>query len=352
MENTGYFKIGLFVISAIMIALVGVVILGGGYLLQHKYIIETYIDESVQGLDIGSPVKFRGVPIGKVDEITLTSMEYPTQRRYVLVRAGISPDWFRFQSGDPARRELIVEVEKGLRVRLAPQGLTGQAYLEADYLDPLRSPPLEIDWRPDHPYVPSALSRITQFTDAFESIMRNLEDIDIPRLVQTVDKSMAVVSRLVEDAEFDKISVQAVALLSELRQTNQQLKGLVGGPELKVTLRDAAVAASTARQILERADRPLSQLVADLPKTSESLDRLVRRLDEVAATLPDTGAEVRQTLQSLNRLIGSQQQDIERTIENLRVMSENIKEVVDNTAKYPSQVLFGSPPPPSKVMGR
>lgn len=352
MENTGYFKIGVFVISAIVIAVFGVIVFGGGYLLQQKHIIETYIDESVQGLDVGSPVKFRGVSIGQVEQITLTSMEYPTGLRYVLVRAGISPKWFRFPLSDPMASSFVAEVERGLRVRLAPQGLTGQAYLEADYLDPVRNPPLEINWRPEHPYVPSARSRITQFTDALETILRNLEEIDIPRLVETMDRTLGTVSRLADQADFDKISAQAVALLSELRQTNHQLKSLVGGPELKVALRDAAVAAGTARQILERADKPLSQLVADLPKTSESLDRLLRRLDEVSATLPEAGADFRQTLQRLNGLIASQQDDIEKTIENLRVMSENIKEIVDNAARYPSQVIFGSPPSPSKVMGR
>ena len=38
--------------------------------------METYIEESVQGLDIGSPMKFRGVLVGKVEEITLTSAVY------------------------------------------------------------------------------------------------------------------------------------------------------------------------------------------------------------------------------------------------------------------------------------
>src|SRR5919109_3682289 len=338
MERMSYFKIGLFVISAMVIGVIGVVVLGGGKFFKTKNIIETYIDESVQGLDVGSPVKFRGVLVGNVEQISLTSVEYSTRRRYVLVRAGISPSIFQFPLSDATSPGFLLEIEKGLRVRLAPQGLTGQAYLEADYLDPKRNPPLEIDWRPSYPYVPSAQSRITQFSDAVERILRNVEQIDIQRLIGTMENSLNTIDKLVEGANLDKISGQAVTLLAEVRDTNRQLRTLVSGPELRDAVKDAAVAAGTARQILERADQPLSQLIADLPRASESINRVVQRLDSVSANLPETGAELRQTLQRLNRLIAGQQRDIEKTVENLRSTSENMKEIIDNSKKYPSQI--------------
>jgi len=352
MENISYFKLGLFVICAIVIGVIGVVVLGGGKFFQKKNIIETYIDESVQGLDVGSPVKFRGVLVGNVEEITLTGVEYGTRRGYVVVRAGISRNVFQFSLADPANPAFIAEVQRGLRVRLAPQGLTGQAYLEADYLNPKLNPPLEIDWRPKYPYVPSAQSRITQLSDAVERILRNVEQLDIQRLIGSVESSLKTIDKLASGANLDKISTQAVALLTEVRETNLQLKQVVGGSDLKDAVKDAAVAAGTARQILERADKPLSQLIADLPKASESINRVAQRLDAVTANLPETNAQFRQTLQQLNRLISGQQRDIEKTVENLRSMSESLKEAVDNSKKYPSQLLFGAPPPPSKVMGK
>ena len=62
-------------------------------------------------------------------------------------------------------------------------------------------------------------------------------------------------------------------------------------------------------------------MLADLPQVSESLERLVKRLDSVSADLPNTSAQLRQTVQRLNRLISSQQQDIEKTVDNLRSIS-------------------------------
>ena len=167
-----------------------------------------------------------------------------------------------------------------------------------------------------------------------------------------MESSLKTIDKLASGANLDKISTQAVALLGEVRDTNRQLKNLVDSPELGRAVKDTAAAASTARQILERADKPVTQLLTDLPKASENINQLVRRLNDVSASLPQTNAEFRQTLGRLNGLIASQQQDIKSTLENLRSVSESMKEIVDNLKNYPSQALFGAPPPPSKVMGK
>jgi phospholipid/cholesterol/gamma-HCH transport system substrate-binding protein/paraquat-inducible protein B len=352
MEKFSYFKIGLFVISAIVIGLLGVVVLGVGTILQKTNLIETYIDESVQGLDVGSAVKFRGVPVGRVERISLTSAEYATRRQYVLVRISISSNIFQFPVNDPNSPELKRELDRGFRVRLAPQGLTGVAYLEADYLDPERNPPLEIDWQPAYPYIPSTRSRITQLSEAVERVLQNMGDINISQLSDSIEKSLAAMTKLADNANLEKIGTQANALLTEVRETNKQVNALVSSPDLRSAMADASATAGRARQLIERAEKPVNQMLADLPQVAESLNRMVKRLDSVSSDLPETTAQLRQTLQRLNRLVASQQRDIEKTMENLRGISENMKEITDNSKKYPSQVLFGAPPPPSKVMQR
>jgi phospholipid/cholesterol/gamma-HCH transport system substrate-binding protein len=352
MERFSYFKIGIFVIAAVVIGVVGVVVLGAGALFQKKSIVETYIDESVQGLDVGSPVKFRGVPVGRVEDITLTSVEYRTRLQYVLVRISISSNMFQFPVNDRSSPALQRELDRGFRVRMAAQGLTGVAYLEADYLNPERNPPLRIDWKPYYPYIPSTRSRITQLSEAVERILRNVEDINIPQITASIEKSLAAMTKLAEGANLDKVGVQVNALLNELRDTNRQVGALVSNPELKNAIADASATAGRARQIVERAEKPVNQFLADMPQATESLNRLVKRLDAVANDLPQTSGELRQTIQRMNRLIANQQRDIEQTMGNLRAISENMKEITESSKKYPSQVLFGGPPPPAKSMQR
>jgi phospholipid/cholesterol/gamma-HCH transport system substrate-binding protein/paraquat-inducible protein B len=352
MEKFSYFKIGIFVISAIVIGVLGVVVLGAGAIFQKKNIAETYIDESVQGLDVGSPVKFRGVPVGRVEDISLTSAAYRTRLQYVLVRMSISSNMFQFPLNNPRSPELRAALDRGFRIRIAPQGLTGVAYLEADYLDPERNPSLQIDWQPDYPYIPSARSRITQLSEAVERILRNFSDIDISQLSQSLDKSLVAMSKLAESANLDKIGGQASGLLQELRATNRQITLLVSNPDLKNAISDVSAGAGRARQIIEKAEKPVNQFLADMPQATDSLNRLVKRLDAVANDLPQTSAELRQTIQRMNRLIAGQQRDIEQTMGNLRAISENMKEITESSKKYPSQTLFGGPPPPAKSMQR
>lgn len=352
METASYFKIGLFIIVATVLAVIGIVALGVGTIFEKKTWVETYIDESVQGLDVGSAVKFRGVPVGKVEQISLTSAEYNTQRRYVVVRIGLTTKMFQFTLADAGSPAFRTEVEKGLRVRLASAGLTGGAYIEADYQDPARNPPLEIDWQPNYPYIPSARSKITQLADSMDRILSNVEKIDAARLVEGVEKSLATITKVAEGANFDKLGRQANDFLTEVRETNRQLKEVIGGAELKSAFADASAAAKTARQIIEGAEKPMTQILADLPKASESISQLIKRVDAISVELPDSSSQLRQTLRRLNRLLAGQQQEIQSAIDNLRAISENVKEISEDSKKYPSQVIFGAPPPRSGVMSR
>ena len=177
--KANYFKIGIFVISAAIIAIIAIVALGVGTFFQKKLMVETYIDGSVQGLDVGSPFKFRGVKMGNVQEITfvndvykfnMDSKEYLTYSAYVLVKVAIEP---RHDIAEKEQKQFIERmIAKGLRVRLASQGITGVAYLEADYIDPERYPPMEIAWEPKTYYVPSVPSKITQLTESVEKILK------------------------------------------------------------------------------------------------------------------------------------------------------------------------------------
>ncbi len=352
MNKLSYFKIGLFVIAASVIAIVGVLLLGVGSAFKKNTLVETYLEESVQGLDVGSPVKFRGVPIGTVEKISLSNAEYPTRKRYVLVRVGIEPSMFQVILSEPGQAGFQHEIDRGLRLRLAPQGFTGVAYLEADYADPQRNPPLAIDWQPRYPYVPSTRSRITQLSDALEKILRGLESVDLGRLVDGMEKSLSMITKVAEGANLDKLATQGSALFAEIRDTNRQIKALLGSDDVKLALKDGAAAAKTARVIVERAEKPLQQLMTDLPQATDAMNRMTKRLDAVAKDLPESSAQLLQTIQRVNRMVASQQRDIERTMENLRTISDNLKEITENSKKYPSQVLFGAPPPPSKVMPR
>ena len=169
----------------------------------------------------------------------------------MLVRVSISSNILRSRSTDPRSPQLKQALDRGFRIRIAPQGLTGVAYLEADYLEPERNPPLEIDWQPEYPYIPSTRSRITQLSEAVERILRNFGDIDIAQLSQTIDKSIVAITKLAENANLDKIGAQANALLSELRADQPANKHPREQSGAQTAVADVSASAGRARQIIE-----------------------------------------------------------------------------------------------------
>src|ERR1700680_4443063 len=74
--QANFFKLGLFVIGATVVLVLLLLILGSGRWFQSKVAIETYLNESAQGLEVGSKVKYRGVVVGEVTKIGFTYTKY------------------------------------------------------------------------------------------------------------------------------------------------------------------------------------------------------------------------------------------------------------------------------------
>jgi phospholipid/cholesterol/gamma-HCH transport system substrate-binding protein len=347
--KANYFKIGLFVVAASVIGVVSIIVLGGESFLQKKVLVETYFVESVQGLEEGAPLKFRGVRIGKVSEITLVGKEYSTEHQYVLIRATLFPDTFRFMCTTENGSDLNKEIEKGLRIQLSFQGLTGTAHLEMDYMDPRHNPPLKIEWKPRYCYIPSASSTIRRLSDAVDKILRNFESIDLKNIGENFNTSLKELSRALSQANLGKIGERAETLLSELRETNRRVADLLKDPKIDALLPDAAATMAAARRIMEDTEKPMLKLLDAFKKVTAGVEKLSTQLDAITNDTTESVVHLKRILRQLDSFISEEQPDIETAVENIRRISENLKEITENAKKYPSQVLFGEPPPHSKT---
>ncbi|MEP7208875.1 MAG: MlaD family protein [Casimicrobiaceae bacterium] len=346
--NANYFKLGLFVIAGVGAAIAVLLVIGSGRYFQPRVLIETYFNESVQGLDIGSKVKYRGVVIGDVTAISFTYVRYELDKpisertRYVLVEAQVQPRLVGGRAaGDITQPEnASIEVQRGLRIRLAPQGITGTNYLEMDYVD---SPPapLPIDWVPDNTYIPSAPSTVMQFVNAASEIIERLHKLDVEGTVQNMNRLLATLNDRVSEvntkglsqrtervldrvdktlAGFDtkRISAEATGLVAELRATNQDLRKTLTNPAWQKVPEEASAAIARVRAIV---DDP------NLPKTLATMSRTLGRLD---------------------RILGGGEADLATTIDNLRQITDNLRDLTEEARRYPAGVLFGQPPRPTE----
>jgi phospholipid/cholesterol/gamma-HCH transport system substrate-binding protein/paraquat-inducible protein B len=253
-------------------------------------------------------------------------------------------------------------IEEGFRVRLASSGLTGAAYLEADILDPKDFPYVKPEWEPKFPHVPSAPSTMAQLGDSLQSILKNLERLDLDSVVSRVEQALDVATEKVDQADVAAISDQATSLLVEVRQTNRNIAAILRGLDVDPIIQNTSETVAAIRRVVRNAEppvsrtvasvnnivteaeRPIMELLATLKDTSKNIEQLAQKLETVSEGLPNDLAQVRGTLRRLDGLVAGKEYDVKVIIDNLRLVSENLKELTNNAKKYPSQVLFGEPP--------
>src|SRR4029078_8477398 len=107
------------------------------------------------------------------------------RKRYVLVEAQLEPRLVggRVANDIASPAAVKIEVERGLRVHLAPQGVNGTQHLELDYVDTLPASVLPIDWEPDNIYIPSTPSTVSTFVTAAFAILGPLHRLDVATTV-------------------------------------------------------------------------------------------------------------------------------------------------------------------------
>ncbi|MCC6609048.1 MAG: MCE family protein [Burkholderiales bacterium] len=342
--KANYFKLGLFILAGLAVTVAMVLALGAGRLFGRSILLETYVDDSIQGLDVGSKVRYRGVLLGEVTRLGFTAERYELdkplgqRKNYVLVEARL--DAKDLGPLGKADAEVMQQyIDQGLRIRVAPQGITGINYLELDFTDPTQNPPLPIDWQPRNLYVPSARAKLTQVANQVESVLRSLDEADLARLARDASTLLEKTAKKVDALPVEKLGAEGTALLAELRDTNRKLAALLGGADTRATFTETAAAAARLRQILgnpalDTLPNDVAAAAASVRATAESerLKATIASLDRIASRLD-------------NALAGSGQ-DIAATLENLRQITENLRDLSESARRYPAGALFGEPPPP------
>ncbi|MDW8313988.1 MAG: MlaD family protein [Rhodovarius sp.] len=332
------FAVGLLVLVGLGIGFGFLMFLTQDQLAQRGSLYETYFSESVQGLEVGSAVRFRGVAVGRVTEIALVGARYaPTDRaardaafQLVLVRFALDP---RALGQGPPPEEAV---EFGLRTRLASQGLTGVAYIELDYVDIRRFPAFQPPWRPQVPLIPSMPSTTIQVQTAAEQLLQHLQELDLRALLDNVNGLIGELrAQLGQGGDAQVALAEAAALLATLRRAAEA----ADAPALFTELQAAAAA---ARRLLDSPD--LARAIAQGGTAMESLRA-------AAARLPGTIRELDAGMRSARAATLDLQAEMVPILRDLRAVTAHLREVTEALRRHPGQALLGAPPPPPPPAG-
>lgn len=327
-----YLRVGALVVAGLALA-VGFVLfftanrLGGG----SSSTYETYVRESVQGLDVGAAVRYRGVALGRVTEIGLVSAEYPRGRdtsfgpafQLVFIRFVVDNN----RVGETPDAQDAVRL--GLRARVAAQGITGVSYLELDFAEPDRFPVPELPWTPRYTFIPAVPSTVAQVQNAAEVLLQRLQDVDLKALISDVVGLISDLRGQVHDGDL-------ATALREGSELLRQLRGTVAEADLPGTMATVRGAAQEARDLLE--NRELRQMLANANAASGDLRA-------AAARLPASLATLESTLRSARGAAGDLQAELAPILRDLRAAVANLRDTTEALRRSPSQAIFGAPPP-------
>ena len=290
-------KVGAFVLVSCALLFGGVIALGSGKFFRDTSILETSTRESVDGLQIGSPVKYRGVPIGEVATISFADRLYPARDGQgdtfdygspVVIRMKVRLDVFGPGQSALFTKDIERGVENGLRARMRSQGLTGGIFIELDMLDDAQSDARLPAYEPDYPFVPSAPSRLDEVIATIERITHSLSQVDFERIGGSLEKTIESLDRVVT-TRLDTLLANADTFVGEIGKTNELLRCVLADPKLSAMIDDGSALAADLRSSLPPAVREYGELGAQLNSTLAGSDydlrRLLRALREAAENL-------------------------------------------------------------------
>jgi ABC-type transporter Mla subunit MlaD len=378
-----YFKIGVFVILACTLIVAAIIFFGSGLFTEEKIYFETYFDGAVSGLDIGAPVELRGVRMGQVEQITFAQSEYETEispesylnyGNYVMVLASLDVEKLPAEMNLEERIQNVERLtERGFRLRLASSLLTGQAYLQGDYLDPNRYPVLEVPWKPKNIYISSAPGEFTTMKQSLDGILAKLEQVDTEKIGNLIEQILVSVDQAIDDANIPEISNKMQNLITDVDQTinkanldklSKEIQTFVVNANQVIDDADVAELSNSIQNLVTDVDNAIvdanvpaignqaQSLLAEARQTNQHLQKLLKKPQDTTAHMANIAvmiAGLNKTLMRIDKLILNQGPQIEQTLENLREVSTDLKELTGNLKQHPSQLLFSQPPSKSEI---
>ena len=239
-------KIGLFVVGSALLVVGMIIWLGAFPLFDSTQTVVAYFTESVQGLESDSPVKFRGVTVGRVKGIRL------------------APDGQLIEVVMGLDRKFKVNDDLGVKMNLV--GITGLRYLEMDTFraEQKREAP-NLSFEPRYPVVATYPSDIKEFGNALENIFQKTKTVDVERISYHMLRVASRLDQLLAEPKLDTLASNTADTIKEVKDSAKRLN-------------DEIARAQFAKQ-LHKTFEKASELLQEGTETARSADRMIRRTD-------------------------------------------------------------------------
>jgi paraquat-inducible protein B len=337
--------IGAFVLGAVILAVVAIIFFGSGRFFKDTDTWVAFFPGSVKGLNVGSPVVFRGVQIGQVTDIVVN---FNPSDISVNIPVIFETDPSRFRRIGP---EVITEeraaykalISNGLRAQLQMQSLvTGQLMINVDFLPDtpaklygVRNADLGPNVKPwwEIPTIPTPL----------QELEKALGELNIKEITEDVRRAMDGIAKLATSPELH-------ASIGDLRQTMTDVQNLVRNIDSKVeplatgidqtlaearagidqTLAEARAGIGDARKLITNIDEQTTPLLSKIRKATDSVQNALAQADTTLKSieaLAEEGSKLRYEVSAALREVGA--------------ASRSVRVLADFIEQHPDAILRG-----------
>jgi paraquat-inducible protein B len=289
-----YARLGLFILVTLVVVLVTAVFFIQRLKRRPAIGMVTFTTENVFGLDVSSPVRLRGVPVGRVTDIRVDP-----RGTIVQIDFEVFLDRLNTIGLDVRRLRTITDIGgvfPNLRAQLMGNPMTGAAYLLLD--QPHNPPPpMELGFKPDRPYVPSVPSPFAMVEDRLPALLdtadRTLQTLTVivarmPGSLDRSDRFFTSAERMMRESQLPALSADSrkffTTTSAQIEQIRSEIDGVMGtegalvkfSEEARAAIKAADLPAATqaARDAADNSRLASDDLRRSLPAIRDSLERL------------------------------------------------------------------------------
>ena len=294
-EKVNFAVVGIFVLVLSAGIIGGVLWFSSGKSYRMVYdVYLTYMKESVSGLNLNAPVRYRGVEVGRVQKIALA----PENVELVQLTLAI-------EQGTPVKADTVAVLQI--------QGLTGLAFVELTG-GGRDSPALQKQAGEEYPVIKATPSLIRRLDSAVTALLTNL------------NKTSENVNALL-DTDNRRAVKKTLADLETLSNTLAARSKLIDS-----SLVDAAHAMKNAARLTDE----MTQFAQRVQRSADAFDRMADKLaragESASSALDDTQQFTSETLPQVHQLVME-----------LRGLTGSLQRVSSELEQNPSALLYGRP---------
>ena len=326
------FMVGLFVVIGFSLAAVTVLWLGlSNYFEKGQYYV-AYFDESVQGLDKDSPVKYRGVAIGSVNRIS------------------VAPDANLIQV--VLKIETDIKLDDSIVAQLKSVGITGIMFVELERKDENVTLPVQrIDFPTKYPVISTKPSDISKLFGSVTDVLMKFKKLDIEGISKHIQSTLVKMEQAIDDAQVEK-------LVNELHKTLSGIQAIADEKKWASIMESLDHAAKTIQTLSSAGTRTM----AGFDATLNHIDTAVIDKDKALTALM---ADVSASIQHIDSLVLSGNQFLEgthkdtfrlllqlkNTLRQYEKAGKHLSRFLEQIAEQPSQLIFGGPAEEEDISG-